>query len=179
MVIDGHNDVLLRLWRGQPLRHLDLARAPEYGFAGGFFAVYVPGREGLAEDPEPPYAQPLAAPLDHGEARRVAEEQTAILERLGVTIARRPGDFAPGRITAILHLEGAEPLAPDLSDLARWYDRGLRSVGLVWSRPNVFAHGVPFAFPSRAVGPGLTDAGRRLVRACNRMGILLDVSHLT
>ena len=63
------------------------------------------------------------------------------------TIAARVDDFRPGRVNAIMHLEGAEPLAPDLSDLERWYDRGLRSVGIVWSRPNAFAEGVPFRFP--------------------------------
>jgi membrane dipeptidase len=88
-------------------------------------------------------------------------------------------DFREGQVTAIVHMEGAEPLAPDLSDLERWYERGLRSVGLVWSRPNAFAEGVPFRFPSSPdTGPGLTDAGRELVRACNRLGILVDLSHL-
>src|SRR5206468_1669749 len=76
-------------------------------------------------------------------------------------------------------MEGAEPIAPDLSNLERWYDRGLRSIGLVWSRANAFAEGVPFRFPSSPdTGPGLTDAGRELVRACNRLGILVDLSHL-
>ena len=78
-----------------------------------------------------------------------------------------------------MHLEGADPLAPDLSDLERWYERGLRSVGIVWSRANAFAEGVPFRFPSSPdTGPGLTDAGRKLVHACNRLGILVDLSHL-
>jgi membrane dipeptidase len=49
----------------------------------------------------------------------------------------------------------------------------------VWSRPNMFGYGVPFKFGhSPDTGPGLTDAGRALVRACNRLGILLDLSHL-
>jgi membrane dipeptidase len=56
---------------------------------------------------------------------------------------------------------------------------GLRSLGLVWSRPNAFATGVPFAFPgSPDHGPGLTAAGRALVRACGEIGVLVDVSHL-
>ncbi len=52
-------------------------------------------------------------------------------------------------------------------------------MALVWSRPTVFASGVPFKFPSTPdTGPGLTEAYRALVRACNRLGIMIDLSHL-
>src|ERR687889_585562 len=73
-----------------------------------------------------------------------------------------------GGIVAVLHLEGAEAIAPDLANLETWYEAGLRSLGPVWSRPTAFGHGVPFAFPSSPdTGPGLTAAGRLLVRRCN------------
>jgi membrane dipeptidase len=56
---------------------------------------------------------------------------------------------------------------------------GLRSLGPVWSRPTLFGHGVPFCFPSSPdTGPGLTEAGRRLVSLCNELRILIDLSHL-
>ncbi|MEZ5801392.1 MAG: membrane dipeptidase [Nitratireductor sp.] len=43
----------------------------------------------------------------------------------------------------------------------------------------MFAHGVPFRFPSSPdTGPGLTEAGRRLVKRCNELRILIDLSHL-
>jgi membrane dipeptidase len=59
------------------------------------------------------------------------------------------------------------------------YGTGLRSLGLVWSRPNAYGHGVPFRFPaSPDTGPGLTDAGRELIRECNRLGVMIDLSHL-
>jgi membrane dipeptidase len=178
VIIDGHNDLVLRRWRGDEPRHIDLTRAADVGFAGGFFALYVPGG-GHMEEPAPPYDLPLDPAIPPDEARRVAGELADTLEGLDVTIARRVDDFEPGRVAAIMHLEGADPLAPDLSDLERWYDRGLRSVGIVWSRPNAFGEGVPFRFPaSPDTGPGLTDAGRNLVQACNRLGILVDVSHL-
>jgi membrane dipeptidase len=76
-------------------------------------------------------------------------------------------------------LEGADGIDADLSELEKLYRSGLRSLGPVWSRPNTFGHGVPFAWPrSPDTGPGLTPAGKDLVRACNRLGIMIDVSHL-
>src|SRR5207248_7858657 len=84
-----------------------------------------------------------------------------------------------GTFAAILHFEGAEAIDADLNALEVFYQAGLRSIGIVWSRPNDFAQGVPFREgTSPDTGPGLTDAGRELVRACNRLGIMLDLSHL-
>jgi membrane dipeptidase len=178
VILDGHNDHVLRRWRGETPKHIDLARAAEADFRGGFFALYVPGAE-THEPPAAPYELPLENPIPIEDARRVAGEQATVLESLGVPIARRVADLRPDRVTAIMHLEGADALAPDLSDLRSWYERGMRSLGIVWSRPNAFGEGVPFRFPaSPDTGPGLTDAGRALVVACNRMGILVDVSHL-
>jgi membrane dipeptidase len=178
MILDGHNDLVLHRWRGEPTLHLDLDTARDAGFSGGFFALYVPSPP--VPDPEQiPYAVPLPEPIPHEEAARIAEELFAALCELPVVRATSVDDFREGQVTAIVHMEGAEPLAADLSDLESWYERGLRSVGLVWSRPNAFAEGVPFRFPSSPdTGAGLTDAGRELVRACNRLGILVDLSHL-
>ena len=178
MIIDGHNDIVSRLWRQEEIRHVHLERAQEAGFAGGFFALYIP-----SPAPKPPttahYAMPLPEPVPTEEAARVAGEMYEIFRSLPVELATSADDFRPGRVTAILHIEGAEPLAPDLSDLDAWYERGLRSVGLTWSRPNAFAEGVPFRFPSTGdTGPGLTAAGKELVRRCNELGILVDLSHL-
>jgi membrane dipeptidase len=178
MIIDGHNDLVLHRWRGEPTLHLDLDAARDAGFAGGFFALYVPSPE-AREPGEVPYDLTLPDAIPHEEAARIAEELFAALCALPVVRASSVDDFREGQVTAIVHMEGAEPLAPDLSDLDHWYERGLRSVGLVWSRPNAFAEGVPFRFPSSPdTGAGLTDAGRELVRACNRLGILVDLSHL-
>lgn len=178
MIVDGHNDLVARLWRGDEIRHVHLADAADADFAGGFFALFVPSGK-----PELPttdrYALPLPAPLPRDEAARVAEELYDVFRSLPVELATSPADFQPGQVAAILHLEGAEPLADDLSDLDTWHGRGLRSLGLVWSRANAFAEGVPFRFPSTPdTGPGLTAAGRELVRACNDRGILVDLSHL-
>ena len=179
VILDGHNDLALRIWLGHEPRHVRLEEAAAADFAGGFFALST-----IAELPElpkqGPYAMPLPEPATYEKARADVEAQLAVLERLDVAIVRTVEEIEPGRVNAIVHLEGAEPIAPDLSDLDAWYGRGVRSLGVVWSRPNAFGEGVPFRFPSSPdVGPGLTEAGRDLVRACNRVGIVVDVSHLT
>jgi len=84
-----------------------------------------------------------------------------------------------GTLSAILHFEGAEMIDENFYALETFHAAGLRSLGIVWSRSNAFGHGVPFAYPSSPdTGPGLTDLGKELVRACNMLGIMVDVSHL-
>jgi len=179
VIVDGHNDLLLRLWRGEQPLDLDLETARAAGFAGGFFALFAPSLPSAADHPVDVYALPPTGPIARDEAARIVDEQFGVLRDLGLPLAHSASGFEAGQVTAIVHMEGAEALAPDLSDLDDWYARGLRSVGPVWSRPNDFGEGVPFAFPSSPdTGPGLTPTGKSLVHACNRLGILVDVSHL-
>jgi membrane dipeptidase len=85
-----------------------------------------------------------------------------------------------GVFAMLLHFEGAEPLDDDGYALDVFYNAGFRSLGLTWSRRNRFAEGVPFAFPSSPdLGAGLSEAGKQLVRQCNRLGVMLDLSHIT
>jgi membrane dipeptidase len=87
--------------------------------------------------------------------------------------------LAGDALGVVFHFEGAEPIDTDLDALEIWHAAGLRSLGIVWSRANDFAHGVPFKFPSTPdTGPGLTEAGRRLVERCADLGIAVDLSHL-
>ena len=194
-VIDGHNDALLRVWRSQEsLRersaegHLDLPRMREGGIAAAFFAIFVP-EDDYGSDPreavvatDDGWKVPFAEPLVLERAAPIAHELVAIAER-DLTIVRTIADLeqclAGGEPGAIIHLEGAEPIEPGLGNLDGWIERGLRSLGIVWSRPNAFGCGVPFTYPgSPDSGPGLTDAGRDLVRACNERGVLVDLAHL-
>ncbi len=192
-IFDGHNDTLLRLYTAEhddsffasAHGHIDLARAREGGFAGGFFAVFVPA------PPDAPSSDEgaLPDPLPYSYALQTALGMTALLFRIEsqfaseICVARTVGEIEYGlqtdTLSAILHLEGADPIDTGFHTLDVLYQAGLRSLGIVWSRPNAFGCGVPFRFPhSPDIGPGLTDAGRELVRACNRLGILIDLSHL-
>ena len=187
-VFDGHNDVLISdhsFADASEDGHLDLARARAGGFAGGFFAIFAPHPDGYAPGAERKADTPPEPPVEHGYAleRTWAGVRKLLgLERDGaLRIAREPGDQRlEGDVLAVMHIEGAEAIDPELALLPALHALGLRSLGITWSRPNAFGHGVPFAYPSSPdTGPGLTDAGRALVRACEELGILVDLAHLT
>ncbi|WP_428492875.1 dipeptidase [Rhodopila sp.] len=201
-IFDGHNDAVQYLREYRPggrdflVRsddgHLDLPRAREGGLIGGLFAMF-------AKPERPPeadliksgsgYEVRLAGPLESTYARDRIDAQLRALNQLvdrangQIRWARNVDQIEAGQrdgaFVMVLHLEGAEAIGPDLDNLEQLYAAGLRSLGLVWSRPNIFGHGVPFAYPrSPDTGPGLTATGAALVRACNRLGIMIDVSHL-
>jgi membrane dipeptidase len=206
-IFDGHNDVLLALHspeRGQGRTfftrseqgHIDLPRAVEGGFGGGFFAVYVPAHpsnRGLPQfetvHSEVGYVTPMAAEVEHDYARDVAMSVTGLLFRVveesrGTVRVIRTADelqkcLDEGVLAVVLHFEGAEAIDSDLNALYVYHEAGLRSLGLVWSRPNRFGNGVPFRFPhSPDTGPGLTDLGKELVKTCNRLRVMVDLAHL-
>jgi membrane dipeptidase len=193
-IFDGHNDSVQRLQEYRPDGidflarstdgHLDLPRAVDGGLVGGLFAMFVRPEHPPVNDlivTKSSYEVRLAEPLDTAYARRKTGELLTALKRLEaradgririatslneIDSVRRAGSFA-----VVLHMEGADGIDADLSELETLYCSGLRSLGPVWSRPNIFGHGVPFAWPrSPDTGPGLTPAGKDLVRACNRLG---------
>ena len=83
-----------------------------------------------------------------------------------------------GRTALLLSFEGIEPLGNDLVLLRVFYELGVRFVGLTWSRRNYAADGCHF-FPTReGTAGGLTAFGVQVVEEAERLGMILDVSHL-
>lgn len=203
---DGHNDFLLRLMFSQGVReetwlgntgkgHLDLQRMKHAGFAGGLFAIFVPPISGgpppdfAALMANPPYDLPMPPQMTHDQAQPMAMTMAGLLHWMERTA---PEDFKVCRsafevrtavsndvIAGVMHMEGGEAIGPDLDALYLFHDMGLRSLGPVWSRPTIFGNGVPMKFPgSPDIGSGLTEKGKDLVRLCNELGILIDLSHI-
>lgn len=202
MIFDGHNDVLLKLLNTGGTEavsgfitgcdgHIDVPRSKAGGFGGGFFALYVSSpSEGGDMDEEmrkASYDLPLPTALDQPASMTVIMEEIAILLRMqemgALKICHTADDlrscFTSGKMAAIMHMEGAEAIDADLHALDVLYAAGLRSLGPVWSRPTIFGNGVPFKYPADGnIGAGLTEAGFRLVKRCNDLGVMLDLSHL-
>ena len=188
--------------------HLDLPRARAGGLGGGFFACFVRDPvevEEITAEAESgdvdstaratsissrytdadsfPDQMPLAY------AQREAMAMVARLIRLEresqgqAKIVRSAREIREclenGTFAMELHFEGAEAIDPEFDALEVYHELGLRSLGITWSRPNRFAHGVPFQYPaSPDTGPGLTDLGKELVRQCNQLRVMIDLSHL-
>ncbi|WP_421779733.1 dipeptidase [Kiloniella litopenaei] len=202
-VFDGHNDTLLRhvmnegtakevsFFAENDRGHIDLPKARKGGLQGGLFAMFVPSKyddtSRGAFDPEDPEN---FAPIDQPGALNFTNRMFAMAQRwvresegqvvIAKTVAEARTAMSDGKLAMIMHIEGAEAIDRDFYALEVLYAAGLRSIGPVWSRKNIFADGVPMAFPSSPdTGTGLTDAGRELVINCNRMGVMIDLSHIT
>lgn len=194
-VFDGHNDTLLRLTADRnpgdnffesPHGHIDMSRARRGGLAGGFFAVYIPAdptADKVNDRDSLPAALPLEYSLNHAmkmtaklfEIERESHGDFKVVRSVADILAAK----AAGAMSGILHFEGAEAIDENLYSLEVFYQAGLRSIGPVWSRPTIFAEGVPFRHNhSPDTGPGLTDVGKELIKACNRLKIMIDLSHM-
>ncbi len=197
-VIDGHNDVLSHLAEenaadgailDEDAAAITVPRARAGGLAAGMFAVLPPTGEWDVKRTSGGYEIPYNDPVGWEESARTVGALGARLFRLleaaggQVRLIRDAADLdtclAGDALGVVFHFEGAEPIDAGLDALEIWYAAGLRSLGIVWSRANAFASGVPFKFPSTPdTGPGLTEAGERLVRRCAELGIAVDLSHL-
>ncbi|MBA2173794.1 membrane dipeptidase [Halobacillus locisalis] len=197
--IDGHNDTILRvedtteLLKGNEHTHIDLPRAKKSMMKAGFFAMFSPSPEGM-----PPFEEcktdngyefPLPDPLPIESSQPTTHRLFSRLIKAeresdgGVKLIRSVEDLEDclhtDQFGAIAHIEGAESIDAELNALDVYYEAGLRSLGIVWSRQNLFGTGVPYHFPSSPdIGEGLTDLGKALVKKCNELGIMLDLSHL-
>lgn len=174
IVIDGHCDSLGdQLERGRWLGerseqgHVDLPRLREGGVDVQFFACYVPT----------PYQR-------HGAVTHALErldQLWRLAEQLPeqIVIARTAADVrranAAGQVAAVAGLEGAEALDASIGVLRQFYRLGVRNLGLAWNHRNAACDGVA---EGRTNG-GLTQFGVQVVEECNRLGILIDVSHLS
>jgi Membrane dipeptidase (Peptidase family M19) len=169
-IFDGHNDSVQRLQEYRPegidflVRsadgHLDLPRAVDGGVRGGLFAMMARPEHPPVDDltiTEAGYEVRLAEPLDLAYARRkILEQLTALKQlearadgkvRIATSVDQIDAITGAGSFAVVLHMEGADGIDADLLELEAMHRSGLRSLGLVWSRPNIFGHKVPFAWP--------------------------------
>lgn len=176
---DVHCDTITAALRtGEGLRsnslHLDLERLRAHTPCGQVFAVFTRPqgwRFSLGyKVPDCDYAE-LGPAFEEAFAQLLRELEA---NRDLVTICGSAADCraaaAEGKIAAMLAVEGAEQINCSPDALRRVYDKGVRLVNLSWNYANAICG-------SNQTGGGLTDHGRTFVRAAQRMGVAVDLSH--
>ncbi|MEW6723640.1 MAG: dipeptidase [Bacillota bacterium] len=173
-VVDTHCDTLLSLASGRrqlkercDQGHIDLPRLKEGGVDVQFFACYI----------EPQYKPERAV-------KRVLQMIDVFYREMeanhsDIELARTVGDIerisSLGKVAAVLSIEGGEAIGDDLGILRVLHRLGVRALGLVWNERNSLADGLA----ERRTRGGLTNLGVQVVQEMNRLGMIVDVSHLT
>jgi len=182
--IDGHNDVpwQIREQRKSSIAgfefaaltgadrtafHTDIARLKAGGWGGVFWSVYVP------------------ATLGRDEAVRVTFEQIDIARRLiaanpaGLTMALTAGDIRGamkgGRVASLFGAEGGHSIGNSLGTLRELHAAGVRYMTITHSKNNDWADSAT----DEPVHNGLTPFGREVIGEMNRLGMLVDLSHVS
>jgi membrane dipeptidase len=173
IIFDGHCDTLLSLLKGTRKLgdrsregHIDLPRLREGGVTAQVFAIFI------EDEYLPAGAARQTLRLLDVLYRELADNADSLL--LATTAGHIELAKRTSKVAVVIGIEGAESLEGDLALLRAFHQMGLRVLTLAWSRRNQAADGT---YEVRT-GGGLTRFGLELVQECNRLGILLDISHL-
>lgn len=176
MILDGHVDVPYRLQDdyeditiGTQRGDFDFPRAVCGGLNVPFMSIYIP-----PEKAEQGKGKELADELIdevHSWAEKAPDKFTLVDGVADVEEA-----FRQGKIALPMGMENGSGIEQDLDNLRHFYDRGIRYITLAHSKSNAIADS---SYDDNRPNDGLTDFGREMVREMNRIGIMVDVSHIT
>jgi membrane dipeptidase len=171
--IDGHIDTVQRvlvmaedLAKRQDTGHVDLPRLHEGGTHAPFFALWVPVYY--------PGAEAVRRTLDLRDAMQSLFDAHKDKIELATTAADIRRIVKARKIAVFLTIEGGHTIDDDLRVLRMYYQLGIRSMTLTHSRNNNWAD----SGTDRPEHNGLTDFGKEVVREMNRLGMLVDLSHV-
>lgn len=179
LISEGHTDLLMDVCRRRILgerRVLSRVHVPKLRRGGVNLQVCVIGGDFplfASDSPDIDYlgdAIRLVADFYSELDEDAAAGERAVFPVLDAADVRAAGDE---RIGFVLHAEGVGLLAGSLERLRVFFQLGLRSLGLTWNGSNHAADGC-----MQERGRGLSDFGAALVEEADRLGVLLDVSHL-
>jgi membrane dipeptidase len=178
-VVDTHIDTPQRILlekvdigRRLPDGHLDIPRMREGGLDALFFSIWV----------DSPFAGAAAV-----------KRALQLIDAVDRTVAANPKDLAlatsaggleravrAGKIAALMGIEGGHAIADDLGVLRLYRKLGVSYMTLTWANPTSWADSSGKEGRDRVKAPdGLSDFGREVVREMNRIGMIVDVSHVS
>lgn len=176
IIVDTHIDVPFRVYRKDEdisrrtqEGHFDYPRARQGGLDAAFMSVFVP-----------------ASYQEKGGAKALADSLIDLVDSFEnkwpdkFTVVTSPDEvksrFGSGKMMLALGMENGAPVENDLKNIQYFYDRGIRYITLAHSKNN---HISDSSYDDKPKWNGLSPFGRKVVREMNRVGIMVDVSHIT
>ncbi|MEK7405679.1 MAG: dipeptidase [Acidobacteriota bacterium] len=180
LLIDTHNDVPLRVIRGADIGprsasgHTDLARLREGGVGAVFFSAYVaPGY--VKQNRSANRGLEMIDTIRHDIVARHPEHFVLALTADDIEAARRQG-----KIAALIGVEGGHAIEDSLRLLRSFHALGARYLTLTHSNTNNWADSSgDINDPKVQHHNGLTDFGRQVIAEMNRLGMIVDISHVS
>ena len=162
---DGYEDLSVRTEGGD----FDYIRAKEGGLDVPFMSIYVP-----------------SSYQETGGAKEKADSLIDLVHRISndhpdkFEVAYSPNDgdriFSQGKIALPMGMENGAPIEDDLNNVAYFHKRGIRYITLTHARDNLICDS---SYDTTNTWGGLSPFGRRVVAEMNRVGIMVDISHVT
>jgi membrane dipeptidase len=176
IIVDGHVDIPYRLnnrWEDVSVRtpggDFDYVRAVEGGLNAPFMSIYIP-----------------SSYQDHGGAKVFADSLIDMVYGLAAddpdkfAVATSVDDvrrqFEQGVVSLAMGMENGAGIENDLGNLLHFHERGIRYITLTHSADNLIGDS---SYDTTRTWGGLSDFGREVVREMNRLGIMVDVSHIS
>ena len=181
--IDMHCDTLMLAWMkkqreifDQPEMMVDVKRLRAGGCKAQFFAIFMPSpgmkeRMGLKNFNDDEYIDTL-----RGIFSATLEENPDWVAQAR-SLADIHANERAGKVSAILTMEDGRSVDGSMEKLERYYDAGVRVIGLTWNQANCF--GSPNSRDSAVMQQGLTAFGKDAIVRMNELGMGIDVSHLS
>ena len=162
---DGYEDLSVRTEGGD----FDYVRAVEGGLDAPFMSIYVP-----------------SSYQETGGAKEKADSLIDLVHRIAndhpdkfevaFSVADVNRIFRDGKIALPMGMENGAPILDDLNNVQYFYDRGIRYITLTHAKDNLICDS---SYDTTGTWGGLSPFGREVVKEMNRVGIMVDVSHVT
>lgn len=180
--IDMHCDTLLRTYREDPERLYDgkdgmqgIKLMKEAGQMCQFFAVFFPPRQEEQDPPLPATDEEFFSRLSETLKEQVTLHSDMIA--MASNAQEIQENWEKGLASAFLTMEDGRMVNGKMERLKELYDTGVRAIALTWNYANCF--GFPNSRDPEIMNKGLTDFGIEAIGEMNRLGIMVDVSHLS
>ena len=184
LITDGHVDLPYRLkvknfrldkeYLGIPIEtdegDFDYVRAVEGGLDAPFMSIYIPSR--LQEEPG---ESPKLADSLINMVRGIADAHPDKF-RVTTSVDQMIRNFEEGVMSLPLGMENGSPIEDKLERVAEYHAKGIRYITLTHAKDNLICDS---SYDTTATHGGLSDFGREVVREMNRVGIMVDISHVS